>query len=137
MDLLSIFLWSKVFISNILTSQSYCCIKNKEWMLCYKFFVIDIKIKCMMKFFYISPIPKLYFLKTSFAYVWYFWPAGTFVRYNVRAILNITSKTNLHWAALLHIPLAETIKELNNFILKGVDLYDYCTDYYELYFPYF
>ena len=25
---------------------------------------------------------------------------------------------------VLHIPLAETIKELNNFILKDVDLYD-------------
>ena len=26
---------------------------------------------------------------------------------------------------VLHIPLAETVKELDNFILKGVDLYDY------------
>ena len=26
---------------------------------------------------------------------------------------------------MLHISLAETIKELDNFILKGVDLYDH------------
>ena len=26
---------------------------------------------------------------------------------------------------VLHIPLAETIKELDNFILKDVDLYDH------------
>ena len=26
---------------------------------------------------------------------------------------------------VLHIPLAETIEELDNFILKGVDLYDH------------
>ena len=28
-------------------------------------------------------------------------------------------------ANVLQIPLAETIKELDNFILKGVDLYDH------------
>ena len=38
--------------------------------------------------------------------------------------------TNKLWTSLdvvLHIPLAETIMELDNFILKGVDLYDHNT----------
>ena len=37
---------------------------------------------------------------------------------------------NKLWTSLdvvLHIPLAETIMELDNFILKGVDLYDHNT----------
>ena len=35
------------------------------------------------------------------------------------------SKDSNNLKAVLQIPLAETIKELDNFILKGVDLYDH------------
>ena len=37
----------------------------------------------------------------------------------------IVSKTISGLEDVLQIPLAETIKELDNFILKGVDLYDH------------
>ena len=42
------------------------------------------------------------------------------LRNNIYTSMYITSQIYV-----LHIPLAETIKELDNFILKGVDLYDH------------
>ena len=39
--------------------------------------------------------------------------------------LSKTTEKEIAISFVLHIPLAETIKELDNFILKGVDLYDH------------